>query len=247
MNITEFEKVKLPIIEIFQSVSGEGISAGYIVTFVRVAGCNLRCSYCDTKYSYDEQSKDNQFLSPHEIYEKVSSFKSTEVICTGGEPLENDKAKRFLPLYLAAKGLKVRIETNGSAPIYTNTEINNFCDNEKTDIHYVLDVKCPSSLMNSEMIFEENYILLREGDEMKFVVANEEDIDYSFEIIEKYKAIFSDRNIIINFSPVFGKIEPNALVELLKQRQHYIYDNNLKVRLSLQIHKIIWDPNAKGV
>jgi 7-carboxy-7-deazaguanine synthase len=245
--IDEFKNTKLPVVEIFQSISGEGISAGYIVTFVRIGGCNLRCSYCDTVYSHEEASCANLWLTPEEIYERVAALGCRDILCTGGEPLELNKAKRYLPLFLASKGLRVRIETNGSCPVYSDEEIRAFCGALFPELYYVLDVKCPSSGFHKSTIFEENYVSLRKGDEIKFVVGHKDDIEYSFDIIDRYKDIFSSKKVVINFSTVFNKMEPAELVEILKEKQRYFTQNNLKVRLSLQLHKFIWNPELRGV
>jgi 7-carboxy-7-deazaguanine synthase len=95
MNREQFENTQIPIVEIFHSVSGEGISAGKIVVFVRVAGCNLRCSWCDTKYSFPESGDSVTMMLPSEIVAKIDSFGSKEIICTGGEPLEEGKRNGY--------------------------------------------------------------------------------------------------------------------------------------------------------
>jgi 7-carboxy-7-deazaguanine synthase len=247
MELKHFEESQIPVIEVFNSISGEGISSGSIVTFVRVAGCNLRCSYCDTKYSYDESQNNSKLLKPKDILDLVNEYGCKDIICTGGEPLELNNAKRYLPLYLAQHGFRVRIETNGSTKLYADNEVKMFSQSNKLEIYYTLDAKCPTSGMHMHNIYEENYNKLKQGDELKFVVGSEDDIIYAYEIIDKYKHIFSKKNIIINFSPVFNKIHPSRLVEDIKERNRYFIDNGLKVRLSLQLHKYIWHPDAKGV
>ncbi|EYE87851.1 radical SAM protein [Fervidicella metallireducens AeB] len=248
MKLNDFMKEKIPVVEIFTSISGEGITAGEVVTFIRTAGCNLRCSYCDTTYSYDEFSDENQLLTPVEILDRITEIGVKEIICTGGEPLEIGKSKRYLPLYLADKGFKVRIETNGSCPVYNKTEIINFTgDNKIPNLFYVLDIKSPSSGMSRFNIFEDNLRKLRKGDELKFVVGDSNDIDYALKVIEKYKNLLANGEVIINFSPVFNRIEAGEIVEMLKRHYSYFIQNGLKVRLSLQIHKFIWPPEKRGV
>lgn len=248
MKIREFEEVRIPVVEIFNSISGEGISAGEVVTFLRVAECNLRCSYCDTTYSYQLSDDNYDWLTPQEILERLSQYNCNKVICTGGEPLETAKAKRYLPLYLVKKGYKVRIESNGSCPVYSKKELRKFEIEQVNDrLNYTLDIKPPSSKMSNHNIFAENFIKLTLGDELKFVVANDEDLNYAKKVIDKYKDILAKSNLIINFSPVFQAIEAESLVEFLKENNPYFINNNLKVRLSLQLHKFIWDPEAKGV
>ena len=247
MNIHEFQNTKIPIVEIFSSISGEGISQGEVVSFVRVAGCNLRCNYCDTTYSYDEYSKNNYCMTPDEIVIKLQSLGCKDVICTGGEPLETSSIKRYLPLYLSTKGFDVRIETNGSCSVYTLEEISMFPTKDNLQMYYTLDVKCPGSGMCHCNIFEENFNKLHQGDELKFVVSDKNDINYALDVIDKYKDVLSQANVVLNFSPVFRRIEPKEIAEMLVNKHTYFSKNNLKTRLSLQIHKFIWDADAKGV
>jgi len=142
----------------------------------------------------------------------------------------------------------VRIETNGSCPVYSSEELENFLKGERFSVlNYVLDIKCPGSGMSKYNLFEENLQKLGEGDEIKFVVGNKEDMDYALKIIGKYKDILSLNKVVIDFSPVFGRIEPGELVEVLKEKHQLFSNYELQVRLSLQIHKTIWPPDTKGV
>lgn len=245
MNLDEFLNAKIPIVEIFNSISGEGITQGKVMSFVRAAGCNLRCSYCDTTYSYNESSSDNMFLKPDEIVSKLKDLNCRDVLYTGGEPLEISKPKRYIPIYLASKGFNIRIETNGSCEIYENDEISIFSKQGSLPINYVLDIKCPSSGMSYYNIFERNFKKLGEGDEIKFVVSNEEDINYALEVINDYKDILSE--VTINFSPVFQVIESKEIAQMLIKNNKYFNENNLKTRISLQIHKYMWPPETRGV
>ncbi|WP_408954434.1 radical SAM protein [Natroniella sp. ANB-PHB2] len=248
MEIEEFRETKIPVVEIFNSISGEGISAGEVVTFVRVAGCNLRCSYCDTEYSYERNGEDVSWMLPEEIVEQVSEFGSQKVICTGGEPLEVKYPKRYLPLYLAVKGFAVRIETNGSCPLYNNQEFRSFLtDSLLAQINYTVDVKCPSSGMFEYDLLGENVERLDSKDELKFVVGSQEDIEYAEDIIDNYKEILAAEGVVVNFSPVSGELPPAYLVDYLTAKEEYFNNNGLKVRLSLQIHKIIWPEETRGV
>jgi len=247
MNLEEFKAVKIPVVEIFTSISGEGISAGEVLTFIRVAGCNLRCSYCDTVYGYDEYQRNNELLTADEIVERLKEMGASKLLCTGGEPLETEKSKRYLPLYLASIGFDVRIETNGSCPVYSTKEFDDFTNVEFIKIHYVLDVKCPGSEMSAHNIFDKNFSKLHLGDEIKFVVACEEDMEFALGIIDKYKGVFSANEVVINFSPVFKSIETKDIVKMLVEKNAFFMAHGLKVRLSLQIHKIIWPPETRGV
>ncbi|EPR12783.1 radical SAM protein [Ruminiclostridium papyrosolvens] len=248
MNLQQFEQSRMPIIEIFNSVSGEGVSAGSVMTFVRVAGCNLRCDYCDTKYSYNEFSNDIQELKPNEIVNILDNYNCKNVLCTGGEPLELNKVKRYLPLYLALKGFKVRIETNGSYPLYSKTELNDFVeDTNFLKLNYALDVKCPDSGMSNYNIYNENFKLLGSDDEIKFIVGSRRDLEFAFETIKEHRNILSQTGVTINFSPVFGKLDCIEIVNMLKEKNAYFEEYELTVRLSLQIHKFIWPLEARGV
>lgn len=246
VELAEFEQERICIVEIFKSISGEGISAGEVVSFVRVAGCNLRCSYCDTKYSY-KQSGSHKLLKVNQILDILADLECKSLICTGGEPLETNSAKRYLPLYLASKGFKLRIESNGSCPVYSKMEKEKFLLNKNSVVNYTLDVKLPSSKMSNYDLGEYNFCKLDIGDELKFVVGKEDDFNYSLEVIDKFKKVLANNKVIINFSPVFEKISPERIVKFLKKNDSYFKKNNLKTRLSLQIHKLIWSPNKKGV
>lgn len=245
MTISEYEQLQIPIVEIFQSISGEGISAGNIVTFVRVAGCNLRCTWCDTKYSFKETGDGIRLMSPTEIMNELLNIGSKEIICTGGEPLEVEKSKRYLPAYLAAKTFKVRIETSGGSTLYSKNELQEF-NLLRSQIAYCMDIKCPGSKMDQYNLFD-NIVELQKNDELKFVVADTADLRYSMGVIDKYKAHLSKNEIALNFSPVFGDIKSEEIVEFLKGQTDYFESNNLWPRLSLQIHKIVWPPHKRGV
>lgn len=245
MTKKEFENSKIPVIEIFQSISGEGISAGNIVTFVRVGGCNLRCTWCDTKYSFVETGPDVKSMLPSEILDVVKKLGSNEVICTGGEPLETGKSKRFVPAFLAANGISVLIETSGASPLYTNEELIAF-DADRIDISYCMDIKCPGSGMSDRNLYE-NILHLTTGDELKFVVQDLTDLQYSMKTIEKYKQHLSYKDIALNFSPVSEAIQPVEIVEYLIKNTAYFQENSLWPRLSLQLHKFVWPPLQRGV
>ncbi|MDP4143804.1 MAG: radical SAM protein [Bacillota bacterium] len=246
MDLSRFYGTRLPVVEIFTSISGEGISAGEVVTFIRCAGCNLRCSYCDTKYSYNEKSNENEYLLPEEILKRIEELGCKKIIITGGEPLEENKQKRYLPLYLASKGYNIRIETNGSTSFYTQKELELF-NARREKISYAVDVKCPSSQMDKKDIMHKNSLELKQGDEIKFIVGSDEDINFAMDIIKKYKEIISDRNIVVNFSPVFDRYKSEEIVNFMIRENQFFLDNDILVRLSLQIHKFIWNPEARGV
>ncbi|QQS52311.1 MAG: radical SAM protein [Bacteroidota bacterium] len=244
--LAKFHDTKIPMVEIFHSISGEGVSAGNLTTFVRAAGCDLRCTWCDTKYSFKETGHDVPMMQPQEIMNQVALFGCSEVICTGGEPLEIEKTKRYLPAYLQQSGYRVRIETSGGSPLYSSEELLFFNLTELSRPVYTMDIKCPSSGMESRNLFS-NIEQLDVRDELKFVVANQHDLDYAMEVIAKYQRHFSQSQLTLNFSPVFDAIELPVLVEFLKLHNKIFEEKRLKVRLNLQIHKFIWPPHQRGV
>ena len=212
----------MKINEIFRSISGESINAGYLAIFIRTFSCNLRCSYCDSMYSVEGQ--DYIEMSVEEIVEFISQWSTKRVVFTGGEPLLQKDADELIG-ELANRGYIVEVETNGAVPLgmFPTSD----------SIIYTMDWKCPSSGMNSKMI-SRNLELLNEHDVIKFVVGSEEDLDEAAKIIPQTRAIPF-------ISPVFGKIEPKDIIEYMK-------DHNMDTaRFQLQIHKFVYDPNAKGV
>lgn len=210
------------IVEIFKSIDGEGIRAGYPVVFIRLAGCNLRCSYCDTKYSYNEEEYPD--IAVDDIVKTVSKFGCCRVTLTGGEPLIHGDVD-FLVEELTNRGIEVNIETNGSV------DISPYVSDKKVIV--TMDYKCPSSGMENMMLFS-NLDKLRQKDVLKFVVKSKEDLNTCFNLRHSSKAQ-------IFISPVFGSIEPKEIVEYMLEHGM----NNCRVQL--QLHKFIWDPNQKGV
>lgn len=212
------------VIEIFNSIEGEGIRSGYLCTFVRLAECNLRCSYCDTKYSYD--IAESVEYSVDDIIHICDSFGCKKITITGGEPLIH-KDIYLLLSELCKAGYEVNIETNGSVLIpleYMNKSI-----------IYTVDYKCPSSGMESYMC-RSNFSRLRKQDVLKFVVGNEEDMN---KVIDIYKEFNLKCNVFI--SPVSGVMNPEDIVIFMKSH-HLNYG-----RLQVQLHKIIWPSSMRGV
>ena len=205
--------------EIFLSIQGEGINTGYPTVFVRFTGCNLRCSYCDTKYAYN----DGVEMSLDEIISKIQVFPYERVCVTGGEPLLqpdlNDLLERL-------SDYEVSIETNGSL------DISKITVGEKH--HFVMDLKCPSSGFSEKMLFS-NYDILSQKDEVKIVVGSKEDYIWAKSILQKvYK------KGIISFSPVWGKLNPSQLAT-------WIIDDRIDARFQIQLHKVIWGEGKRGV
>ena len=214
------------VVEKFISINGEGLRSGELAVFIRFANCNLRCSYCDTKYSfinpiYTEESID-------EIVEYVKSTGVKNVTLTGGEPLIQNEIKELM-IELSNIGNRIEIETNGSINIAPYLNIPN--------VTFTLDYKLKGSGMEKYMDLT-NYDLLRKNDVIKFVVSDYDDLEKTKEIIKKYDLI-NKANCLI--SPVWGRIEFEEIVNFLK-------DNKLHdVKMQLQIHKIIWNKDKRGV
>lgn len=214
------------VVEKFVSINGEGLRSGELAVFIRFANCNLRCSYCDTKYSFI-----NPIYTEESIDELVKYVKSTgvkNVTLTGGEPLIQNEIKELM-IELSNIGKRIEIETNGSINIAPYLNIPN--------VTFTLDYKLKGSGMEMYMDLT-NYDLLRKNDVIKFVVSDYDDLEKTKEIIKKYDLI-NKANCLI--SPVWGRIEFEEIVNFLK-------DNKLNdVKMQLQIHKIIWDKDKRGV
>ena len=205
--------------EIFLSIQGESSSVGLPTIFVRFTGCNLRCSYCDTRYAY----VDGEEMSVYDILDKIKSFGYKRVCLTGGEPLIQ---KDIQLLIEKLADYEVSIETNGSVDLKDVV----LCEKHR----FVMDIKLKGSGFYDRMNFD-NFKYLNERDEIKFVISNREDYDLAKEVIIRYYKL---GNIIM--SPVFGKLEYHNLVE-------WILEDRLDVRFQIQIHKIIWDKDKRGV
>lgn len=213
--------------EIFASINGESIFAGYPTIFIRTYGCNIRCNYCDTLHACEG----NEFteMSVSDIVEEVSKYELDRVTLTGGEPLlQKDSAD--LILALVDRGYNVEIETNGAVDLKPFME--NLGDIPR--ITFTMDWKCKGSGMQGSMI-ESNLSLLRpDKDVIKFVVSDEYDLDEMKSILPKTQAIPF-------VSPVFGRIRPKDIPE-------YIVSNNLtRCRCQIQIHKVIYPVDMRGV
>ena len=215
---------KLLISEIFTSIQGESNYTGKVFFFIRLAVCNLDCSYCDTKYAFDKEKA--SVLSINEIVEQAVRSGISLVEITGGEPLLQ---KNVLSLCdeLIENGLTVLMETNGSLLI---SDIN-------PKVTRIIDCKCPSSGESGKMNFD-NFSYMSANDEVKFVLVNEEDYIYAKSVISRHKLANITQKIL--FSPVLGKLEPKLLSK-------WMIRDKSSARLQLQLHKIIWPAIAKGV
>lgn len=213
--------------EIFYSIEGEGIRAGYPCVFVRFNGCNLRCKYCDTGYA---QKPGDSNMTLQEIVDRVKQYKCHRVTLTGGEPLlQSDIAK--LVKALSDEGMEINIETNGSIPL----ESFDWCI---CNVLFTMDYKTGAS-GESHNMYLPNLGYLSASDVVKFVVGSKEDIQQAFYIVDQY--LDRCNPPMIFFSPVFGSIEPKDIVEAIKQSGH------TECRVQLQLHKFIWPPEQRGV
>jgi 7-carboxy-7-deazaguanine synthase len=219
------------IVEKFLSIDGEGPSSGELATFIRFQGCNLRCSWCDTTYSWDKESI-CEVLNTQEIYNYIKENKVTNVTLTGGEPLIQNNIDGLLELLNEDNNLKVHIETNGAVNIESFKK-----RHKKNNISYIVDFKLPSSNMMNKMDLN-NLKTVEENDVYKFVIGSNEDLQTAYDIIIKYDLT---SKCLVYLSPVSGKIDMQEIVEFMKDKKLN------KIRLQVQLHKIIWDKNARGV
>lgn len=211
----------LKVNEIYYSIQGESSKAGLPCVFVRLTYCNLRCSYCDTEYAFYEGTD----KSIDEIINEVKKYNCKLVEITGGEPLVQKESLELMKR-LCDEGFEVMLETGGSLPIK---------DIDKR-VMIIMDLKCPSSKMMKKNLYE-NIEHIKKTDEVKFVIGDREDYEWSKGIVQKYSLI---EKCSVLFSVVFGKLEPVQLV-------NWILQDRLNVRYQLQMHKIIWTPETKGV
>lgn len=226
----------MKVVEIFDSIDGEGLRTGQTATFIRLAGCNLRCSYCDTLYALFGEDEPCEYteMSIDEILLRVNA-KYKRITLTGGEPLLHlDSAP--LVSCLLKDGYEVNIETNGAADI---TDFSARVGNTE-NMFYTIDYKLPSSGMSDKMIWD-NFLSLRPCDVVKFVVGSDEDVNMMKSVMDKLTAYYKQMPHIYA-GVVFGEYEPKKLIE------HIMNEPVLKdVVFQLQIHKIIWNPEERGV
>jgi 7-carboxy-7-deazaguanine synthase len=210
------------ITEIFKSIQGESSFVGLPCVFIRLTGCNLRCHWCDTAYSF----YGGQNMTCEEVLNRVHELGGKLVELTGGEPLLQ-KEVHPLAEQLVGEGYRVLIETSGER----------FVGGLPRPVVKVLDVKCPGSGEPDKFCFE-NLAVLERKDEVKFVIVDENDYRYALDFIAQHQLHSLVDEVI--FSPVFGRLHPRQLAE-------WILRDGLVVRMGMQIHKFIWDPEAHGV
>lgn len=197
--------------------------------FIRLKGCNLNCSYCDTKWA-NERKTPYELMTAAQIADKIKESGVLLVTLTGGEPLLDENIGELIGSILMLPQVELEIETNGSVPIRMFRE-------RDARLTMTMDYKLPSSHMEESMCLE-NMEYLKPWDVVKFVIGSEEDLTRAKEIIDRFSLC---ERAIVYFSPVFGAIEPERIVEYMKE------EHLTKVRFQIQIHKVIWDPDKTGV
>lgn len=220
--------------EIFSSIDGEARRAGELATFVRSVGCNLRCKFCDSKYTWGTEDT-NRNMTVAEIVEECKQLGNTNVTFTGGEPLLQKDSDELIEA-LADVGFDVSIETDGGIDF---TERDWFKNNHK-NVWVCADYKCYASGMTDKMLPLDTFAKLREQDVLKFVVGSQKDLELAYEVYSYIRS--KGCNCYIYLSPVFGDIEPKDIVEFMKDHKM-----QGKVRFQLQIHKYVWDKDLRGV
>ena len=227
----------MQITEIYKSVQGESTYAGLPCVFVRLTGCNLRCVWCDTEYSFYGGKR----ISPEQVFEQIVDLspKGGLVEITGGEPMLQERELVPLMHRLVTSGYKVLLETSGERAL----------DPVPPDVIKIVDVKCPGS-NEGDSFRPENLEALTPRDEVKFVLSDRADYEFARDFTQCHQ--LAERVNAVLFSPAFRKeaagtrsasnclLDPQRLAE-------WILDDNLPIRLGLQIHKLIWDPALKGV
>jgi 7-carboxy-7-deazaguanine synthase len=227
----------MQITEIYKSLQGESTYAGLPCVFVRLTGCNLRCVWCDTEYSFYGGKR----MTPEEVQAEVEGLIAPVglVEITGGEPMLQERELVPLMQRLLDSGYKVLLETSGERPL----------DHVPVGVVKIVDVKCPGS-EEGDTFQIENFEVLRSHDEIKFVISDRRDYEFARDFTVRHDLAHVVNAVL--FSPAFSKqasgardasnclLDPQELAE-------WMLEDSMPVRLSLQIHKLIWDPAMKGV
>ena len=245
------------VIEIFASIDGEGSRQGLLTTFLRLHDCNIRCSYCDTTYSYGIDSVFTE-MTICEVADVIESLGNHRITITGGEPLLQEAAVvELIDELTRRKALKIQTSTSSQSDLNPINDVDKFGKRKIPNISYydfnietngtiipsfhrdnvwfTYDYKTPSSLAEESMNVD-IFKVATERDLIKFVVGSPEDLDCMRRIISKYPTVAQ-----IYVSPVWGQIEPASIIDYMKAY------NLQNIRFQLQIHKFVWDPDAKGV
>ena len=205
---------RLKISEIFHSLQGEAANVGLPTVFVRLTGCPLRCTYCDTAYAFTG----GEWMDTEAVINEIRQYKTSHITVTGGEPLAQKNCIGFLK-QLCDLGYDVSLETSGAILV----------DQVDKRVVKVLDVKTPASNEDSKNRFE-NFKFLNKGDQIKFVICDEPDYHWSKQIIEQYQL---ENNHDILFSPSHDQLEAVTLA-------NWVLNDQLNVRFQIQLHKYLW-------
>ena len=212
----------LVVHEMYVSVQGESTHTGRPCAFVRLTACDLRCSWCDTPYAFTGGKK----MSVDEVVAEVEKLRCLLVEITGGEPLLQPDVIPLMQKLIAA-GHEVLVETGGHLPI----------DKLPAEVVAIVDVKCPGSGEAAKMHWP-NLDALRPHDEVKFVITDRADYEYARKVVREHD--LASKSEAVLFSPVHGALAPADLAK-------WLLEDHLPVRLQLQQHKYVWDPQARGV
>lgn len=208
--------------EIYLSVQGESSHAGLLCSFVRLTGCHLRCTYCDSEFAFRGGSR----MKNSEVVEQVKALRAPLVEVTGGEPLLQPGVYPLMEALLA-EGLTVLLETSGAIDVRLVPPA----------VHKIVDMKTPSSGESDRNDYR-NFTSMNANDELKLVIGSRADYDWARALISEHRLLEKPFGLL--FSTVFGKLHPRELSE-------WIIEDRLPVRFQLQLHKYVWDPNARGV
>ncbi len=211
----------MKITEIFESLQGEGIQIGQPTIFIRLTGCNLRCKWCDTQYAYEEGTE----MSISEIIDQINKFTCTQICITGGEPLTQNETSDLIDELLKLN-YPISLETNGSINIDSVLDIHD-------KIFISMDIKCPSSEMESKMDLS-NIKYLKPTDQLKFVIQDMNDYEFAKKILNE-----SQPQCNIIFTPVDG-VDLKWLVEKVIEDNPEFTGSRLNVRVLPQLHKLVW-------
>ncbi len=261
----------MKLAESFISINGEGVRAGELALFLRFTGCNLSCSYCDTRWANEAGCRYEE-KSVEELVGYVSSSGIKNVTLTGGEPMLQRELPDLVEGLLGLQGTRVEIETNGAVPLdkvarlrsktyvreeygqkedckYRGLEAAGSMKTARSQeaagsiegtsgrLSFTMDYKLPSSGCEADMLTD-NFRLLRQEDTVKFVSGSRDDLERAADIISEYDLT---KRCHVYISPVFGKIDPQLIVDFMKEKKMN------DVRLQLQLHKLIWEPDRRGV
>ena len=218
--------MEMNISEMYPAISGEGTSAGMVCTIIRTVGCNLRCNFCDSKYSYSGGDK----ITVKNVVETVLKYGIDTVLFTGGEPLLNQKQSLAFLRAMLHHNIKVFVETNGTVDIAPF----------KLLATMVMDVKCPSSGMHDKLLVS-NFEYIGPFDELKFVIGDYNDYEYTKHIVDTYNLFNKTTSIYV--SPIWG----DNFTEFVQQLSDWLVKDRSHLKLMIQQHKVIWGAIKRGV